>query len=57
MYYEIERDENGEPIRMWFRNGEYKIAEAELERARLAFVNSLPMPAMREWARARGLIA
>jgi hypothetical protein len=57
MYYEIERDEEGWPVRMWLRNGREKISKREEERRRLLYLNSLPMPAMRVWARDHGLIA
>jgi hypothetical protein len=57
MYYEIERDEEGWPVRMWIRNGREKVSEKEKQRRRLIFLNSLPMPAMRDWAREHGLIA
>jgi hypothetical protein len=57
MYYEIERDEEGWPLRMWLRNGREKVSEQEKQRRRLLYLNSLPMPAMRDWARDHGLIA
>jgi len=57
MSWIIERDENDEPVRLWWAPGadEY-IAEQHraIEKARAE--NSYPMPAMREWAKARGLI-
>jgi hypothetical protein len=56
MNWIIERDEKGEPIRMVWTTSAPMVTIEQIERARCAFANSLPMPAMREWARARGLI-
>jgi len=55
MNWIIERDKDGKPLRMWWAR-ELK-AEKELQ-ARLDAAdrhNELPMPAMREWAKKRGL--
>jgi hypothetical protein len=52
----IERDEIGKPVLLRWTTSAPTVTIQELEQARLAFINSLPMPAMREWARARGLI-
>lgn len=56
MSWIIERDAAGNPVRMiWEGPGTRPSAHNE-ERERMIRVNSLPMPAMREWAQRHGLI-
>jgi len=52
----IERDKDGQPVRMWWAGEGPSPIEEALERQRAAERMALPMPAMREWARKRGLI-
>jgi hypothetical protein len=56
MSWTIERDKDGKPVRMWWAPGadEYlRQQHRELEAAKMRA--RLPMPAMREWAKERGL--
>jgi hypothetical protein len=57
MRWIIERDEKGEPVRMvWAPGADEYLAQCNREYREAAERNALPMPAMREWAKARGLI-
>ena len=49
----IEYDANGMPAIVWPPEIPF-VSLREIQMAR--YISSLPMPAMREWARARGLI-
>lgn len=55
MNWIIERDKEGWPIHMTWAGPGPSPTEKALERQREAERNALPMPAMREWAKARGL--
>lgn len=55
MNWIIERDDKGEPVRMWWarENARERALQKKLDQADRN--NALPMPAMREWAKERGL--
>lgn len=57
MNWIIERDKDGQPVRMCWggAEGERIIRQREAERAEQIRKQSLPMPAMREWATKHGL--
>lgn len=55
MSWAIERDEKGKPIRMIWTGPDPSPTAIALERQRESERNNLPMPAMRQWAKARGL--
>jgi hypothetical protein len=53
--WRIERDDKGQPVRMvWLGPGKLRSAHNDALDKMIAR-NSLPMPGMREWARAHGL--
>jgi hypothetical protein len=57
MHWQIERDDKGEPVRLvWLGPGPIRSAHND-QLDQMIARNSLPMPAMREWAKARGLTA
>lgn len=55
MNWIIERDpKDGLPCRLWWAgNGPRKRSKKEIEQERLAQINALPMPAMRDWYKAK----
>lgn len=57
MNWIIERDEKGMPVMMRWNGGSaiHHVSIAEIERGRCEAINKLPMPAMREWAKKRGI--
>lgn len=56
MGWVIERDLSEAPIRLWWDPNPPFVSLERIAAARAAYVSSLPMPAMREWAKQRGLI-
>lgn len=56
MGWRIERDKDGEPVRMWWTGPDPSPCQVEAERQLQIYRNGLPMPAMREWAEKHGLV-